>query len=152
LVFIFLNGKDYKENLSKVVNISSGFLILFIPYLLFNYINFGNIIPISGYLKSSFSDEGLMNKISEVLRYRETYFALVSIIFLTWFIYKIRELKQSENYVYYLFLAIFSFSNFLLLMYLIFLSELGNILLVLYSILIIFFIIHLSSYKLYYKL
>lgn len=120
MVFIFLTGNNHKENLSKIVNISIGFLTLFVPYLFYNYISFGNIIPISGYLKSGFSNGGFIQKVQEILRYRETYFALISIIFLGWFIYKNRELKQSNNYEYFLFLAVFSLSNFLLLLYLIF--------------------------------
>lgn len=120
LIFIFLAGKSHKERLSKIANISIGFLTILVPYLLYNYISFGNVIPISGYLKSGFSDEGLLNKIREVVKYREAFFAIVSITYLAWFMFKLRELKQSKSYVYFLFLAVFSFGNVLLFLYLVF--------------------------------
>ena len=51
------------------------------PYLIYNYKEFGNIIPVSGYLKSGFPEVKFNDKFNDLLHYRETYFAFTAVIY-----------------------------------------------------------------------
>ena len=117
---LFIVFSNVKNKFSKVSFIYIGVAIILLPYLLFNFIEFGNIIPISGYLKSTFPEINFFDKLKEVIRYRETYFFLCGLLYLIWFILKYKKLSESKNFYFYLFLSSFAFGNLLLFLYLIF--------------------------------
>ncbi|HMS64848.1 MAG TPA: hypothetical protein PKD83_06285 [Ignavibacteria bacterium] len=120
LLILFITD-NFKAGLIKILIVISGMMIIISPYLLYNYINFGSVIPISGYLKNGFPDSGFREKISYILKYRETYFQLISMIYIVWFLFNFKKIKHWKNYIYSLFIAVLSLTNLFLFIYMIFL-------------------------------
>ena len=97
--------------------IFAGSAIFLLPYLIYNYIEFGNIIPVSGYLKSGFPEVKFNDKFNDLLHYRETYFAFTAVIYLIWYFGKF---KINKNKYFYSCLAVMSAGIISLLIYMIF--------------------------------
>lgn len=51
---IFSDKNEVKKKVTESVKFAAGFMLLFAPYLLLNYIYMGHIMPITGLLKSGF--------------------------------------------------------------------------------------------------
>ncbi|MEO6695337.1 MAG: hypothetical protein ABIY50_09670, partial [Ignavibacteria bacterium] len=81
---IFFISKNMRDDFIRLLCIVIGSGLVVAPYLLCNLINFDNIIPISGVLKSGFDVNIFDGKIQEIMMYRETYFAISGIIYLVW--------------------------------------------------------------------
>ncbi len=97
IALIFISGFR-KDSLNRIIKIFSGTAIILIPYLLYNFICFGNIIPVSGYLKTGFLQTGLIDKLKLLLKYRESYFFICSLIYLGWqLIFKKRNETDKRN-------------------------------------------------------
>ena len=95
---------------------SSGIAVILTPYLFYNFIEFGNIIPVSGYLKSAFPEIKLNDKLSNLLKYRETYFVFPAVIYLFWYVKNFISCKKD---IYLSGLAVFASGNILLFTYMI---------------------------------
>lgn len=97
IALIFMTGFR-KESLYRIIKIFAGTATILIPYLLFNYFSFGNIIPVSGYLKSGFLQTSLVDKLQLILKYRESYFFFCSLIYFAWYlIFKKRSEEDNRN-------------------------------------------------------
>lgn len=119
-LFLFLKktrNKERSNNLSIFISFISGAVLIVMPYFIYNYSEFGNIIPVSGYLKSSFPEITFTDKISSLIKYRETYFAFMGVIYLIWYLNNFRSMK---DYLYLSGLAVMSAGIILLMIYMIF--------------------------------
>lgn len=103
-VFLFLGSKiildrvEIKITIKTSLNILIGLVVTIIPYLLFNYLEFDHIIPISGTLKSSFPHLNSADKIwSNILGWKICLPSLsIFVVYLLWFfLIKKRETKES---------------------------------------------------------
>ena len=114
LKFLF---NDKQKTLMPVFVFFSGAGLIILPYLIYNYVQFQNIIPISGYLKSSFPEINFNNKLNNMLHYREILFAFSAMIYLGWFAAKF---KRNKNNFYLSSLAVMSSGVVLLFLYILF--------------------------------
>ena len=108
-----INGR---KNIREFILMSSGIAVILTPYLFYNFIEFGNIIPVSGYLKSAFPEIKLNDKLSNLLKYRETYFVFPAVIYLFWYVKNFISCKKD---IYLSGLAVFASGNILLFTYMI---------------------------------
>ncbi|MEO8398859.1 MAG: hypothetical protein ABI550_03480 [Ignavibacteriaceae bacterium] len=110
MVNILLNKEGRQRSLIKISLIVSGTAIIVSPYLTYNYLKFGNIIPISGYLKTTFPLYSEPEKLRYIFSYRESIFAFSAFIYFIWFLFTLKKVrKQSSNikaFTYYM--AIFA--------------------------------------------
>lgn len=113
----FFKEKD-KVYLSMLTCIASGVTVIILPYIIYNYVSFGNIIPISGYLKSSFPLISFTEKFTDILHYREMIFVLFAFCYLVWFCFTISK-KVRHDYFQSM-LAIMSAGILILFMYIVF--------------------------------
>lgn len=119
LYFILFISKNKEKDFLRILIIMSAAILTVSPYLLYNFITFGNIIPISGFLKYGFNqDFGV--RLREIFKYRETYFAIGAIIYFIWFLFNFRRMIQNANYFFRVSLAVFSLGIILSFTYLIF--------------------------------
>lgn len=111
------------DTIKRTVNLKSFFfiisatLLITLPYLIFNLYYFGNIIPISGYLKSTVPQSGLNENFSELIQYREMFFGLLSAIYL---IVYFNNFKKFKTTAFTTGLAVMSAGNILLMIYILF--------------------------------
>ena len=109
--------KDRNGYIKCLMLIGSGALLITLPYLIFNFMYFGNIIPISGYLKSTVPQTGLNENIPELLRYREMFFGLLSAAYLFFYFINFRKIKPAA---FTTGLAVIATGNILLMIYILF--------------------------------
>ncbi|MFA7361962.1 MAG: hypothetical protein WC139_13095 [Candidatus Kapaibacterium sp.] len=81
-VLYTLFSKDKKGRLIDSVRYTGGFLLLFIPYLLFNIIYFDSMMPISGKLKSTFPHISFSLKLLYDCLNKVTILAILSLIWI----------------------------------------------------------------------
>ena len=114
-----LTGEKEKrsEGIKCFLIILSGTLIITLPYLIFNFIYTGNIIPISGYLKSTVSGSGFSESTFQVFKYREMFFGLLSILYL---IIYFKNFKKYRVTPFAAGMAVMAAGNILLMIYIIF--------------------------------
>ncbi|MEO8447620.1 MAG: hypothetical protein ABI528_09005 [bacterium] len=107
---ILINSLNRTLLLKKFLFISLGAIVLVSPYLIYNLISFGNIIPISGYLKSGFPMVAFGDKFSFMMGYREMYFAFFAIIYFLWFCISYRQpvFQSSSIRAFCIYMGIFS--------------------------------------------
>ncbi|HMS32698.1 MAG TPA: glycosyltransferase family 39 protein [Ignavibacteria bacterium] len=117
LIVKVCSDKSVNKSYTGFILILSGFVLVTAPYLIYNYSEFGSIIPVSGYLKSAFPEIAFKDKLSNLLKYRETYFALCSVIYLMWYI---KNSVKGSSDIYKTYLAVMSAGNILLFAYMIF--------------------------------
>jgi len=120
LYYILFVSKNSKEDFLRISIIMIAAILTISPYLLYNYISFGNFIPISVYLKYGFNEAPLSDTLREILRYRETYFALIAIIYFIWFLFNSKRIKQNTDYFFCLSLAVLELGIMFSFVYLIF--------------------------------
>ena len=113
---IFRSNERGKKMLTLFL-IFAGSALVLMPYLIYNYKEFGNIIPVSGYLKSGFPEVKFNDKFNDLLHYRETYFAFTAVIYLTWYFVKF---KINKTKYFHSCLAVMSAGVICLLIYMIF--------------------------------
>lgn len=107
-----------KDKIVRMFRIFSGTAIVMIPYLLYNLIVFGNIIPVSGYLKSGFPETNLQDKLLYLLKYRETYFFIITLLFLIWYSFFKKDKSDEKNFIFTEFIKVLIISNVFLFLYL----------------------------------
>jgi len=120
LCYILFISKTKKGDFLRIFIILIAATLTVLPYLFYNYISFGNIIPISVYLKHGFDEVSFTATLKEIFRYRETYFALTGIIYFTWFLLNSKRIKQNTNYFFCLCLAALELGIMFSFVYLIF--------------------------------
>lgn len=65
-IFLFLQKKDLFYNRIKKIFLSGfGFSILFVPYLVYNLLTFGNAVPISGRAKIFHNHRAILNQVQD---------------------------------------------------------------------------------------
>ena len=117
LIVKVCSDKSVNKSYTGYILFLSGFVFVTAPYLIYNYTEFGSIIPVSGYLKSAFPEIAFNDKLSNLLKYRETYFALCSVIYFIWYI---KNSDSDRSDIYKTGLAVMSAGNVLLFAYMIF--------------------------------
>jgi len=113
---IFSDDGRMKKKLTLFL-IFTGSAFVLLTYLIYNYAEFGNIIPVSGYLKSGFPEVKFNDKFNDLLYYRETYFAFTAVIYLIWYFVNFKVSKKSY---FHSCLAVMSTGVICLLIYMIF--------------------------------
>lgn len=110
LAGILFNKELREKKLIRLSAIISGTIIIVCPYLVYNYFSFGNIIPISGYLKTTFPLYDGKEKLKYILAYRECIFVVLSFIYLVWFLFNLQKINQktSDKKLYKFCMAIFA--------------------------------------------
>ncbi|MDZ4712982.1 MAG: hypothetical protein SGI89_11750 [bacterium] len=107
---ILINSLNRTQQLKKLLYISLGTILVVSPYMIYNLITFGNIIPISGYLKSGFPIVTFSDKFSFMMGYREMFFAFFAIIYFVWFCisYPKPVIRSSSIRSFCIYMGIFS--------------------------------------------
>lgn len=124
MIYFFINS--ISNNNAKTIYIKKILvLIIFVsaillPYLINNLIVFGNIIPISGFLKTGIPDTSLSDKLIELFRYRETYFVLSAFLFFISYVYFFRNRENITGKDFSELIFIFSVSCILHFIFLLF--------------------------------
>jgi len=116
-IFKIFSSDGRRKKILTLFLIFAGSAFVLFPYLIYNYKEFGNIIPVSGYLKSGFPEVKFNEKFKDLLHYRETYFAFTAVIYLIWYFVKY---KVSKNDFFCSCLAVMSGGVICLLVYMIF--------------------------------
>jgi len=116
-IFNIFSSDDRRKKMLTLFLIFAGSALVLMPYLIYNYKEFGNIIPVSGYLKSGFPEVKFNDKFNDLLHYRETYFAFTAVIYLIWYFVKF---KMNKNDFFCSCLAVMSAGVICLLIYMIF--------------------------------
>ncbi|HMR39831.1 MAG TPA: glycosyltransferase family 39 protein [Ignavibacteria bacterium] len=111
------NSDKRKDNIRSIFIIFSVSAVVTLPYLIFNLFYFGNIIPISGYLKSTVPRTGLNENISQLVQYREMIFGFLSVIYVFIYFFNIRNFRSNS---FSTGLAVISAGNILLMLYIVF--------------------------------
>jgi len=120
LFFIIFISKNKKKDVLRILIIMTAAGLTVSPYLIYNYITFGNFIPISGYLKSGLNEDFFGDRLREIFRYRETYFAVAAVIYFNWFLFNFRRMRQNTKYFFFASLAVFSLGIIFSFTYLLF--------------------------------
>lgn len=92
-----IDGKENrKENFHRLVLIVLGSVVLVLPYILFNWITFGGIMPISGALKSSFPviHKEHLNVFKVPPRF--LFCVLLAFLYFTWYLLRGRTSKTDK--------------------------------------------------------
>jgi hypothetical protein len=92
IIYIFVSrNKPFKNRLFDSFRYSGGFLFFFIPYIIFNFVYFDSIMPISGKLKSTFPHISFSIKLLYDCLNKVTVIALLSILWVA--IAKFKNIK-----------------------------------------------------------
>lgn len=94
IIKIIIESEKRRENIIRLLFIVIGASLIVSPYLIFNYVEFGNIMPISGLLKSSFPKISLSKDIINHFARRYLLFAILAFVYFLW---KIVSLKKFYN-------------------------------------------------------
>ncbi len=107
---ILIRKDGRRENISSLIVMTTGCAVIVFPNLLYNYLAFGNIIPISGYLKSSFPRITMSDKFFFMFGYRELLFVLFALTYTLWFVFRIKVLRSADTRLsfYSFYMGIFS--------------------------------------------
>jgi hypothetical protein len=83
-----INTREIVFYMKKIVWLTIGIAVVTLPYLIFNYLQFGHIVPISGQLKSSFPLPGLNLRFDfKILDYLTIFPSLILALgYIGWFI------------------------------------------------------------------
>ena len=116
-IFIFLIPGFRKDGLAKAFKIILGTSVIVLPYLLYNLTVFGNVIPVSGYLKAGFSIADITGKLRLLMQYRESYFLFFSVVFLIWHVLSERRSDEDRKNSFSAMVTVLIISNALLFLY-----------------------------------
>ncbi|KPK95970.1 hypothetical protein AMJ80_02585 [bacterium SM23_31] len=86
-----------RDHLIRLILIITGASLIVSPYLLFNYLEFGSIMPISGALKSSFPKISLSRDIINFFAKRYLLFAILAFVYFLWKIVSLKKFYNSAN-------------------------------------------------------
>ncbi len=65
LYFLFRKSESFVNRIKKIFFSGLGFSILFVPYLIYNYLTFGNPVPISGRAKVFHNHKAVLNQVGD---------------------------------------------------------------------------------------
>lgn len=65
LYLLFLKGIKIIEKIKKIFFAGLGFSILFVPYLIYNYLSFGHFVPISGRAKVFHNHKAVLSQVGD---------------------------------------------------------------------------------------
>lgn len=149
-LFVLVSQRNkFLIRLKKIFFVGIGFSLLFVPYLIYNYLNFGHPVPISGRAKVFHNHKFVLNQVGD-------YFTL------DFFLYEIRrfffpfnfDLFANRGFGPFEQVAVYIVIAFLLFMIIIFI-KVGYLKSVLsrfkgYEFILIFLLFHYSFYTLYF--
>lgn len=65
IYLLLIKGIDFIEKLKRIFSAGIGFSLLFIPYLIYNYLSFGHPVPISGRAKVFHNHKTVLNQVGD---------------------------------------------------------------------------------------
>lgn len=123
LIYLTVNGLTAEDAKKMYFNKAAVLMIIvsvvILPYLINNFIMFGNFFPVSGFLKTGITDIPLSDKLTELFAYRETYFAMTSFLYIVFYAAKVKNTEKNFFKKYSDVMLIFSISCILLYVFLI---------------------------------
>jgi len=122
-IFLFRSITDFnqrKKYIRKTIVLTLTITVVLLPYLIYNLGEFGNILPISGYLKTGISDLPLSEKLSGLLLYRESYFAFTAFVFPIIYFFKSIKSEAETERSFYIAVLLYSLCCIFLYLFLLF--------------------------------
>ncbi|MFC1553415.1 hypothetical protein ACFL7D_02165 [candidate division KSB1 bacterium] len=110
IIYMIFEKKGKKEHIVRLICIIGGATLIVMPYLIYNYLEFGKIMPISGELKSTFPQINFFLEVGNFFSKRYLLFALFAIMyFLIKVLFLKNILKSPIKYRFYsIFMLVFS--------------------------------------------